>query len=298
MSVFSPEELSALELAVETAAQLHEQRNKRSNGNYSRFFHLDNFYDLYGNLSVKYTDHAFIKAESLALQHLYDLASRGGIDAPHIPRMVHYFHSPDGWGYMIMERINLRAVSSDELHRKAACAVLWLRTHRVTFFGSLGGTNTCHTVFQAGKAPHPFTSVTAAQTYLNVAVDRVQHQRANWMTPIAEINLVDDNVVLTQSDMDPSNFGVALDGRPVVFDAATIQALPKTLADFTLFHTTPFAKAVSAYVFIARERAPLLASSNFESLTAVRTYLSTGNDDLGVDANGNVKATRRTRLHS
>ena len=128
-----------------------------------------------------------------------------------------------------------------------------------------------------------------------------------------------EDVVLTQSDMDMSNFGVALDGRAVIFDAATIQALPKTLADFTLLRTTKFAKVVSAYVFDAGHIATLQASPNFTSLAEVRIYLSTGNDDLGkfnlacfslgveplplslplgVDANGNVKSTRRTRVHS
>ena len=92
---------------------------------------------------------------------------------------------------------------------------------------------------------------------------------------------MDEDVVLTQSDMDISNFGVALDGRAVVFDIATIQALPRTLAEFTLLRTTNFAKAVSAYVFDADHSAALLASANFSSLTEVRIYLSTGNDDLG-----------------
>ena len=90
-----------------------------------------------------------------------------------------------------------------------------------------------------------------------------------------------EDVVLTQSDMDISNFGIALDGRAVVFDAATIQALPRTLAEFTLLRTTNFAKAVSAYVFDAGHSAALLASANFASLNEVRIYLSRGNDDLG-----------------
>ena len=101
------------------------------------------------------------------------------------------------------------------------------------------------------------------------------------MTPIADINLMDDTVVLTQSDMDPSNFGVALDGRPVIFDAATIQALPKTLADFTLLRTTAFARAVSAHVFKPDESNALLTSASFTSLAEVRRYLHVGDDDLG-----------------
>ena len=167
MSLFSPEELSALERAVVTAAQHHEQTNKRSDGNYSRFFHLGDFYNLHRDLSVKYTDHPFMEAESLALQRLYNLASKGGDAAPHVPRMIHYFHGPNGWGYMIMERVRLLTVSDDELCRKVAGAVLWLHAQRMDCFGSLGKANARHTVFQRGKAPEPFVNVTAAQTYLN-----------------------------------------------------------------------------------------------------------------------------------
>jgi len=123
-------------------------------------------------------------------------------------------------------------------------------------------------------------------------------------------------VVLTQSDMDPSNFGVAHDGRAVIFDVATIQALPDTLAKFTLFKTTNFARRVAAYMFSPAYKDALVASSNFAALAAVRQHLTMGDDDLGkvnlacfllgaeppfplflplgVDANGIVTPRRRT----
>ena len=93
---------------------------------------------------------------------------------------------------------------------------------------------------------------------------------------------MNDDVVPTQSDMDAGNFGVGLDGRAVLFDAATIQALPVTLANFTLLRTTTFATAVSQHVFNAAERAVSLASTNLESLAEVRRFLSmTFDDSLG-----------------
>jgi len=296
MPILSSEPFTS-ELEVVLAAERHEQTNKSSNGNYSRVFVL-------GNFVVKYSEHVSIMRECQALQNLYELAIKGGDGAPRVPQVVHYFHRPNGFGYMIMERIHLRNVSEDELCGKTAKAVLWLRAQQMDLFGSLGGANTCHTVFQRDSAPHPFTRVAAAQTYLNEvrvslfrslfspacpdfsstceAVDRVRRRRQSWMKPIANINLTDDNVVLTQSDMNQSNFGVALDdGRPVIFDAATIQALPKTLADFTLLQTTSFAKAVSAYVFHPVESNALLKSPSFISLAEVRSYLSMSDDDLG-----------------
>ena len=93
---------------------------------------------------------------------------------------------------------------------------------------------------------------------------------------------MNEDVVLTQSDMDASNFGVGLDGRAVLFDAATIQALPVTLANFTLLRTTPFATAVSQHVFDADKMVTRLASPSLKSLAEVRQFLSnTFDDSLG-----------------
>ena len=61
MSVFSQEELSPLERAVELAAELHEQTSRRSDGIYSRVFHLGHFCDSYPDLLVKNTDHNVIQ---------------------------------------------------------------------------------------------------------------------------------------------------------------------------------------------------------------------------------------------
>jgi hypothetical protein len=79
--------------------------------------------------------------------------------------------------------------------------------------------------------------------------------------------------------MDASNFGVSPDGRAVLLDAATIQGLPLTLADFTLLRTTPFAAAVSRYVFDADKRAARLASPSLVTLAEVRRFLSNAFDD-------------------
>ena len=67
-----------------------------------------------------------------------------------------------------MERIRVRDVSEDELIRSTAKAVRWLHAQKMDFFGNLGGGNAFHTVFQRMQAPEPFTSLSAAQIYLNV----------------------------------------------------------------------------------------------------------------------------------
>lgn len=161
---------SALELAVERAAVLHEERSFRSDGKYTRFFHLGDFDPSYPDLSVKYTDHVTMEAENLALQYLYYLACKDGGAAPHVPQPVHYFNRPDNFGYMVMGRIKLCVVSDDQLHTKAAEAVLWLRAKRPpawTLFGSMGKSYARHAIFQDHTAPQMFGSVAAAEQYLN-----------------------------------------------------------------------------------------------------------------------------------
>jgi len=101
--------------------------------------------------------------------------------------------------------------------------------------------------------------------------------------PLTHLSLANEDVIVTQSDMDASNFGVTPDGRAVLFDAATIQALPLTLADFILLRTTPFATAVSQHIFDADKRAARSKSPSLVVLAEVRRLLSmTADDGLGV----------------
>jgi hypothetical protein len=111
-----------------------------------------------------------LEAENLTLQYLYTLACEDGDDAPHVPRPVHYFYRPDSFGYMVMGRIELCAVSNHELYTKAAEAVRWLRAKRPpawALFGSMSKSYAHHAVFQNGTAPRMFRSVAAVEQYLN-----------------------------------------------------------------------------------------------------------------------------------
>ena len=81
---------------------------------------------------------------------------------------------------------------------------------------------------------------------------------------------MNDDVVPTQSCMAPANFGVDLDGRAVLFDASTIQALPVTLADYSLLRTSLFGKAVSRHVFGDEEMAVRLSAPSMNALAEVR----------------------------
>ena len=92
---------------------------------------------------------------------------------------------------------------------------------------------------------------------------------------LAEISIAGEPLVLTQSDMDPSNFAVDATWRPVIFDFGEIGWLPKSLADFTLLRTSSFAAAVSAHV-LGDDLDSVAASSNLVSMCAVKTYLGVG----------------------
>ncbi|KAI0043699.1 hypothetical protein FA95DRAFT_1523809 [Auriscalpium vulgare] len=201
-------------------------------------------------------------------------------------------------GYIVMKRIELRTVPPQELCVKAAEAVLWLRAQRVPpmeVFGSLGASYARHTIFKYGKAPHKFRGVAAAQRYFNTAVAAVRRRRWTTNEIIADVSFEGEKVVLAQTDMDASNFGVSPDGRAVIFDAATIQALPESLADYSLLRNTDFATAVSKDVF-GDERATRLASSNIASLSEVRQQLFMGySETLNLDEDGYPVPPRQPR---
>ena len=92
---------------------------------------------------------------------------------------------------------------------------------------------------------------------------------------LAEISIADEPLVLSQSDMDRSNFAVDATGRPVIFDFGEIGWLPESLSNVTLLRTSSFAAEVSALVF--RDHLDsVAASSNLASMRAVKTYLGTG----------------------
>ena len=87
--------------------------------------------------------------------------------------------------------------------------------------------------------------------------------------------------MLTQSDMDPSNFGVDTAGRPVIFDFGQIGWLPESLANYSLLGTSTFASGVSAGVL--RDSLRTVAESpNVKSMGVVRMHLGMSfSHDLG-----------------
>ena len=98
---------------------------------------------------------------------------------------------------------------------------------------------------------------------------------------LANISISGERLILTQSDMDPSNFGIDETGRVVIFDFSEIGWLPESLANYTLLCTKKFASDVAARVF-GDDLDSVTASSNLASLVQVRMLLfTTGIRTLG-----------------
>ncbi|KAI6132555.1 hypothetical protein EDD16DRAFT_1689072 [Pisolithus croceorrhizus] len=221
------------------------------------------------NYFVKFGDSWCFSTEAMMQQKFASVAQRNP-SAPRVP-VVHHIFQHEHLTYAIIESIETIQVSTDIFLRKVAAAVLWLRRQPVlpgVVLGPLGSGRAWHAIFKNKYAP---------------AVSTLQRRQPG----LAEINIAGEPLVLTQSDMDPSNFAVDATGCPVIFDFGEIGWLPQSLANFTLLRTSCFATAVSVCVF-GDDLDSVAASSNLDSMCAVKTYLGTGfKSNLGLDENGN-----------
>jgi len=200
--------------------------------------------------------------------------------APRIP-MVHHIFQHGHLAYAVIELIETIQVPADVFVHKVAAAVLWLRRQPVlpgVVLGPLGSGLAAHIIFKNKYAPMPFTSAEALERFLNTAVSAMRRRQPD----LADISIAAEPLVLTQSDMDPSNFAVDATERVVIFDFGEIMWLPASLANFTLLRTSSFAADVSAHVF-GNDCDSVAASSNLTSMCAVKTC-------LGLDRDGNRAA--------
>ncbi|KAG8899498.1 hypothetical protein FRC01_010491, partial [Tulasnella sp. 417] len=263
MSSSLPKDFAALELAIIDAANLHEKEGSRVVG-YRRFFPL-------GDYVVKFNDHARLLPEYLTLKYLFELAAKDGDAAPRVPEVHHFFYQQGRFAYMVMECIELAEVPPQELAAKAAEAVLWMLgkgAPSTVVLGPLGSAYARHVVFKERVAPRKFTSVEALERFLNTGVENIRLR-----SRIKDIRIAGEELVLTQSDINPGNFGVDTNGRPVIFDAATIGWLPESFANYTLLLTNEFATAVSKHVFAPEKAEALKRSANLVSMSRVRALL-------------------------
>ena len=90
-----------------------------------------------------------------------------------------------------------------------------------------------------------------------------------WSPTITNVCIAHDPLVLTQPNMDTSNFGFDAVGRPVVLDSGEIGWPPKSLDLYTLFRTTAFTQTVAVHLFSPDEATRLRAQRNLASMTGM-----------------------------
>lgn len=206
--------------------------------------------------------------------------------APRVAVIRHSFEH-DYLMYAVIEPVETVPVMKDIFIRKMAEAVLWMRRQPRpdgVALGPLGSAPIRHTIFDRGRAPLPFTSVVALERFLNTVISKLRRLR---QPNLPYVSISNERVVLTQSDMNPSNFGVDTTGKPVVFDFDGIRWLPESLANYTLFCRGFYETDVAALVF-GDEIDSVRAASHLKSLGEVKVCLITGFQTThGPDKDGN-----------
>jgi len=268
-----------------SACTIHERENGRKL-DYSRAFPFRGYF-------IKFGPHSTFDPEVMTLKYLADLATKDS-SAPHVPQVLHYFYQRGGMAYVVMELIQLDQVSVEVLAERAAQAVRWMRDVRAPdnlVLGPKGRGPARHVVFKDSEAPRNYRSVMALERYFNKAVEIVRRRQSK---NIPDVSIADEPLVLTQSDMHRSNFGVDTAGRPVILDPGEIGWLPESLGLFTLFKTTGFARAVAEHLFTPKEAAFLRAQPNLNSMAEVKVLLGTAaRPTLNLDADGNEMTGKR-----
>ncbi|KAG8913126.1 hypothetical protein FRC00_002989 [Tulasnella sp. 408] len=223
------------EEAIVSACDTHERNNWRVVG-YRRCL-------LVGGFFVKYGGYSSVHPAYLTQVHLANAAN--AVPEVHIPEVHHFFHRDNGMAYVVMEHIEMIEVSTEELVQKTAQAVKWMHSVEApdeVVLGPLGSGPARHVVFKDCVAPLDFTSVDALERFLNKAFGKI---RVFSKKPIADISFAGERLVLTQSDINPGNFGVDRERRLCIFDFTEIGWLLESFADYTLLFTTDFAAAVA-----------------------------------------------------
>jgi hypothetical protein len=202
---------------------------------------------------VKFGDPDDLWPELQTQSYIFDYArSNPYPDAPRIPQVVHHF-GDSRTKYLIMEFITLRAAPLDLIDRTAQ-ALVWLSSvppppnHVI---GPLGGGRIRHQFFKDYTAPLLFSSVEALQLYMRKVClcfrFLIIHRSltcnlgqaytllsARAQKQLSPVEICNDRLMFTQSDMHPSNFGVDQHGKTVLMDFAEIGLLPETFVAHTM----------------------------------------------------------------
>lgn len=101
--------------------------------------------------------------------------------------------------------------------------------------------------------------------------------------PIEPVRISHEPLIFTQSDIDPSNFGVDNEGKKVIFGFGSVGLLPVFFALHTLSSSATFTTAVAEYL-----EWPALCQSKSMALIAELLWV-TSDLTLGLNKDGNPR---------
>ncbi|GJJ14320.1 hypothetical protein Clacol_008584 [Clathrus columnatus] len=270
MTSFSPDNIVEFEEAVITACEEDQHNHKYDYGHKCGL--------VVRGVFVKYDNYYSLRPEVEMQKYVFEFA-KSSRDAPHVPEVYHFFHRDQLMAYVVMEYINTTPIPDLELAPKVALALQWLRnvpapSDRV-YIGSLEEGHARHRVFKDHRAPLPFSSVQALERYLNTVAARLRRRSA-----IDDVSFLNERLVLTQSDMDESHFGVDDKERPCLLDFRSIGWLPESFASHTMSSIIPFIAAVAQHL----DWPP---SPNLLTMSRIRGFLGMYADrTLGLNEHG------------
>ncbi|KAL4067349.1 hypothetical protein V8B97DRAFT_2009416 [Scleroderma yunnanense] len=197
------------------------------------------------NYFVKFDDYETLRPRVETQKYIYRYA-KSDASAPRVPELLHFFES-EGMGYAVMEYINLTFPPVlEKAAEKAAEALKWL-----------------------SKVPAP--------------PDHALTRRSRLAPLVEPVRIGDERLIFTQSDMDPSNFGVDNEGKTVLLDFGDVGLLPVSFALYTMSSSSIFTAAVAKCL-------DLPPCSNLKSMAVMRGYLWVVSDPtLGLDNDGNPR---------
>ncbi|KAG8758370.1 hypothetical protein FRC11_003771, partial [Ceratobasidium sp. 423] len=235
---------------------------------------------------VKFGNHTDLLPEIATQMYIFEHATSDP-DAPRIPKVVHHFKS-GCTTYLVMEYITLMPTPPDMIARTTA-ALVWLARVPADnhVIGPLGDGHIRHRFFKDYRAPLRFSSVKALEKYMDKAYTRLS---TGGRKTVSRVEICNDRLIFSQSDMDNSNFGVDRDGKTVLMDFAEIGLLPETFVAHTIFSDKRFDPIATALGLSNR----FVASIN--SMCRISANLQmVGNPTLGLDEHGDPKVKDRQR---
>ncbi|GJJ09761.1 hypothetical protein Clacol_003985 [Clathrus columnatus] len=224
-----------------------------------------------------------VMAEASTQSFFYALAQKDE-SAPQIPRVYDAFQ--DGYGFFVMEKIELPIlstceISEDDAIKSVASAIKWLLAQLpsvpTSIFGRISSEPSCvwHRFFKDHEAPVCFAHANALTKYVNKAFSRCYEEPKRTVS-------FPDELAIYHSDISKDNFLYDIKtGKICIIDFQHIGVLPEPFQTYAFFNTgSRFTAAVGRHLGYRPSRIA-------NQLTRAANMLQmTGNASLNLDKFG------------